>query len=61
LIIGPEPGLAPVIPPLIVPIVQEKLLATEADKLILGPDPLHVTAVFPVVTFGAGFTVTVIV
>jgi hypothetical protein len=61
LITGPEPALAPVIPPTTVPIVQEKLLATVAAKVILGPDPLHVVAVGELVTIGAGLTVTVMV
>jgi hypothetical protein len=57
----PDEADAPVIPPVIVPIVQEKLLGTLAVKLILGPVPLQVVAVFAVVTVGDGFTVTVIV
>ena len=54
----PEPALAPVIPPVIVPIVHEKLLATLAVKLIFGPVPLQIVAVAAVVTVGEGFTVT---
>jgi len=61
LIVVPEDADAPVIPPVIVPIVHEKLLATLALKLILGLVPLQVVAVAAVVTVGAGFTVTVIV
>jgi len=61
LIVAPEPALAPVIPPVIVPIVHEKLLATLAVKLIFGPVPLQVVFVAAVVTIGVGFTVTVIV
>lgn len=57
----PEPALAPVMPPIIVPTVQEKVLGKEAVKLIFGPDPLQVVAVGAVVTTGAGLTVTVIV
>ena len=57
----PAPALAPVMPPLIVPTTHEKVLATEAVKLIFGLDPLQVEAVFEVVTTGTGLTVTVIV
>ena len=61
LIVEPELLLAPVMPPVIVPIVQLKLLATVAVKPIFGPDPLQVAAVAEVVTAGVGLTVTVIV
>ena len=47
--------------PVIVPIVQAKLLAIEAVKLIFELVPLQITAVFATVTTGLGFTVTVIV
>jgi hypothetical protein len=60
LIIDPELLLAPVIPPVIVPIVQVKVLGVLAVKLILGPVPLQVLAVFELVTVGFGLTVTVI-
>jgi hypothetical protein len=59
--VAPEPALAPVMPPVIAPTVQLKLLATEADNAIFGPDPLQVEAVGKLVTIGAGLTVTVIV
>ena len=58
--VEPEPALAPVMPPVIVPIVQLNVLATLAVKLILGPVPLQVVAVVAVVTAGLGLTVTVI-
>jgi hypothetical protein len=61
LILVPEPEFAPVIPPVIVPTVHEKLLEILAVKLILGPVPLQVADVAEFVTAGAGFTVTVIV
>ena len=41
--VDPEPNEAPVIPPVIVPIVQEKLLGIEAVKPILGLVPLQVS------------------
>ena len=49
------------IPPVIAPIVQAKVLGADAVKLIFGPVPLHVLAVAALVTAGVGFTVTVIV
>jgi hypothetical protein len=60
-IVAPEPALAPVMPPVIVPMVHVNVLGTVAVKLMLGPVPLHIVAVLAVVTTGAGFTVTVIV
>jgi hypothetical protein len=57
----PEPALAPVIPPVIVPIVQANVLGAVAVSEIFGPVALHVEAVAAVVTEGVGFTVTVIV
>ena len=59
--VAPELLLAPVILPVIVPIVQAKELGALAVKLILGPVPLQVDAVEAVVTTGVGLTVTVIV
>ena len=47
--------------PVIVPIVQVKVLAALAVKLIFGPAPLQVLAVAAFVTTGFGLTVTVIV
>ena len=59
--LDPEPELAPVIPPVIVPTVQVNVLATEPVNDMLVAAPLHIVAVFAVVTVGLGFTVTVIV
>lgn len=46
--------------PVIVPIVQVKLLDIEAFKLMFGLVPLQMAAVLGVKTTGVGFTVTVI-
>ena len=51
--------LAPVILPVIVPMVHVKVLATLAVKLMFGPVPLQVLFVDAVVTAGVGLTVTV--
>ena len=59
--LDPDPILAPVMLPLIVPKVQTKVLGTLAVKAIFGPDPLQVVAVGAVVITGIGLTVTVIV
>ena len=61
LIVPPELALAPVIPPVIVPIVHVKLLGVLEVSVIFGPVPLHVLAVATLVTTGVGLTVTVIV
>jgi hypothetical protein len=61
LIVLPEPALAPVILPVIVPTVQVKVLGALAVSKMFGPVPLHVAAVDAFVTTGVGFTVTVIV
>lgn len=61
MILVPEPALAPVIPPVTVPMVHVNVLGTLAVNEIFGPVPLQVDAVFAVVTTGVGFTVTVIV
>jgi hypothetical protein len=58
---GTRTALAPVIPPVIVPIVHEKVLAELAVKAIFGLAPLHMLAVAEFVTVTDGFTVTVIV
>ena len=58
---GPEPAIAPVIPPVFVPMVQVKSLEAEAVNAIFGLVPLHMVAVFVFVTAGFGCTVTVIV
>ena len=61
MIVAPEPLLAPVIPPVIVPTIQVKVLDTEAVRLIFGLVPLQMVAELGVVTTGFGFTVTVMV
>jgi hypothetical protein len=57
----PDPALAPVIPPVLVPIVHEKLLGVEEVSTVFGAVLLHISAVALFVTTGLGFTVTVIV
>ena len=61
LIIAPAPPLAPIILPIMVPIVHENVLGVVEIKTIPGPVPLQVLAVGAFVIAGAGFTVTVIV
>jgi hypothetical protein len=61
LIVVPDPALAPVIPPLIVPIVHAKLLGALAVSAMFGLVALQVAAVAGFVTTGVGFTVTVMV
>jgi hypothetical protein len=56
-----DDALAPVMPPVIVPIVQLKVLAALAVNARLGDVPLQIDAVFAFVTDGLGFTVTVMV
>ena len=58
--LGP-PALAPVMPPVMVPMVHVNVLGVLAVKLMLGPLPLHAFAVSAFVIFGEGYTVTVIV
>lgn len=60
-IVAPEPELAPVMPPVIVPTVQVNVLAVVAVNAILVVPPLQIAAVLAVVTTGVGFTVTVMV
>jgi hypothetical protein len=55
----PDDAVAPVIDPVTVPMVQLKVLATEAVNEILVAAPEHIDAVLAVVTDGIGFTVTV--
>ena len=57
----PDPELEPVTPPVVTPMVQVKVLGTDADKLIIGLAPLQIVEVAELVTAGEGFTVTVIV
>lgn len=48
---------APVMPPVVAPVVQVKLLKTLAVKTILGSVPLQILTVDPLVSTGVGFTV----
>ena len=59
--VPPDPALAPVIPPVIAPIVHAKVLGAELVRTMLGPTPSQVVAVAALVTAGVGFTVTVMV
>ena len=59
--VEPEPALAPVVPPVIVPIVHANVLAALAVRLIFVLLPLQILFVLAVVTAGIGFTVIVIV
>jgi uncharacterized protein Usg len=61
LIVDPFPALAPVMPPVIVPIVHANVLDALAVSEMFGPVPLQMAAVAAVVTAGVGLTVTVIV
>ena len=58
---APAPALAPVIPPVTVPNVQEKLLAALEVKEIFGLIPLQAFTLALFVTTGMGFTVIVTV
>jgi len=60
LIVLPEFGVAPVIPPVTAPIVHAKVLGVLAVNAIFGPVPLQVLAVAVFVTAGVGLTVTTI-
>ena len=59
LMVLPEPALAPVTEPVMVPMVQVNVLPTLAVNEILGLEPVHIVALFAVVTTGVGVTVTV--
>jgi hypothetical protein len=61
LINDPDPAVAPVIPPEIVPIVQVKLLGADAVRFMFGLVALQMESVAGLVTAGVGLTVTVIV
>ena len=61
MIVAPELALAPVMPPVIVPMVHANVLGRLAVKAMFGDVPLHVLAVAALVTAGFGLTVTVIV
>ena len=61
-IVVPDDALAPVIPPVIAPIVQLKLAPlTLLFKAIFVAVPLQIVVGLAVDTFGVGFTVTVTV
>jgi hypothetical protein len=57
----PEPPLAPVMLPVIVPTVHVNVLAAVAVNAMFVAVPLQIAAVLAVVTAGVGLTVTVIV
>jgi hypothetical protein len=59
--VDPFPGLAPVIPPVIVPMVHIKVLGIEEVNVIPGAVPLQIVVVAALVITGRGLTVTVIV
>ena len=59
--VPPEPALAPVMPPVIMPIVQVKLLGVLEVNAIFVLVPLQMLFVAAFVTIGMGFTVKVIV
>ena len=54
LIVVPDPALAPVIEPVMVPMVHEKLLGTLDERLMPGLLPLQTEAVEEFVTKGSG-------
>ena len=56
----PLPAEAPVIDPVLVPMVHAKVLGAEAVRLILGPVALQIAAAAALVIAGLGLTVTVI-
>ena len=60
MIVEPELAVAPVIPPVILPKVQVKLLAILEVRAILGLVPLQLLAVAALVMAGDGLTETVI-
>ena len=59
-IVDPLPGVAPVMPPVIFPMVHANVLVALAVNGMLVAVPLHIVADVAVVTTGVGFTVTVI-
>jgi hypothetical protein len=61
LIVVPLPEVAPVIPPLIVPIVQLNVLDALAVSAMFGLVLLQMASVAGLVTAGVGLTVTVMV
>jgi hypothetical protein len=61
LILPPPPAVAPVIPPVTVPMVQPKLLGALAVSVMFVEVLLQIAFVALFVTAGLGFTVIVIV
>jgi hypothetical protein len=61
LIVLPDPALAPVMPPVIVPIVHANVLGVLEVSEIFGLVALQTATVAAFVTAGVGLTVTVIV
>jgi hypothetical protein len=61
LIVVPLPEVAPVMPPLIVPIVQLNVLDALAVRAMFGLVLLQMASVAGLVTAGVGLTVTVMV
>ena len=61
MIVLPDPALAPVIPPVIVPMVHANVLGALDVSAMFGPVPLQVAATAGVVMAGVGSTVMVIV
>ena len=57
--VEPDPALAPVMPPVTVPMVQLKVAAIFEVRLIPVPVPEHRVRLEALVTDGAGFTVKV--
>jgi hypothetical protein len=57
----PEPAMAPVMPPVTVPMVQLNVLGAVAASAMLVAELLQIVVAAAVVTTGLGFTVTVMV
>jgi hypothetical protein len=60
-IVLPDPAVAPVIPPVTVPIVHVNVLGADEVSAMFVAVALQIDAVLAVVTAGVGLTVTVIV
>jgi hypothetical protein len=60
-IVLPDDAVAPVMPPVTVPMVHENVLAALAVSEMFVEVPLQIAAVLAVVTTGVGLTVTVMV
>jgi hypothetical protein len=59
LIVEPDPALAPVMLPVIVPMVHANVLGALGVKAIFVAVPVQMDLVFGVVIPGSGFTVTI--